>query len=68
MRPAAESAPDLPQAILLRSRIAASKKRWGDAINDMQVLLQTDPTNDEFRIQLAGYYVGDSRRVRRSSC
>lgn len=54
-------APDLPQAILLRSMIAAGKKRWGDAITDMQVLLQSDPTNAEWRIRLAGYYVGDSR-------
>jgi tetratricopeptide (TPR) repeat protein len=56
-----KQAPDLPQAILLRSMIAAGKKRWGDAISDMQVLLQTDPTNAEWRIRLAGYYVGDSR-------
>jgi tetratricopeptide (TPR) repeat protein len=54
-------APDLPQAILLRSMIAAGKKRWGEAINDLQILLQTDPTNAEYRIRLAGYYVGDSR-------
>jgi tetratricopeptide (TPR) repeat protein len=53
--------PDLPQAIQLRSMIAAGKKRWGEAITDMQTLLQTDPTNARFRIQLAGYYVGDSR-------
>jgi tetratricopeptide (TPR) repeat protein len=56
-----KQAPDLPQAILLRSMIAAGKKRWGDAINDMQMLLQTDPTNAEWRIRLAGYYVGDAR-------
>jgi tetratricopeptide (TPR) repeat protein len=56
-----KQAPDLPQAILLRSMIAAGKKRWGEAINDMQALLQTDPTNAEYRIRLAGYYVGDSR-------
>lgn len=56
-----KQAPDLPQAILLRSMIAAGKKRWGDAITDMQVLLQSDPTNAEWRIRLAGYYVGDSR-------
>lgn len=56
-----KQAPDLPQGILLRSMIAAGKKRWGDAIMDMQLLLQTDPTNAEYRIRLAGYYVGDSR-------
>ena len=54
-------APDLPQAILLNSMIAAGKKRWGEAITDMQTLLQTDPTNAEYRIRLAAYYVGDSR-------
>ena len=53
--------PDLPQAYLLRSMLAAGKKRWGDAISDMQTLLQTDPTNAEYRIRLAGYYVGDAR-------
>jgi tetratricopeptide (TPR) repeat protein len=56
-----KQAPDLPQAILVRSMIAAGKKRWADAINDMQLLLQTDPTNAEYRIRLAAYYVGDSR-------
>jgi tetratricopeptide (TPR) repeat protein len=56
-----KQAPDLPQAILLRSMLAAGKKRWGDAINDMQILLQTDPTNEEWRLRLAAYYVGDSR-------
>jgi tetratricopeptide (TPR) repeat protein len=56
-----KQAPDLPQAILLRSMLAAGKKRWGDAISDMQILLQTDPTNEEWRLRLAAYYVGDSR-------
>jgi tetratricopeptide (TPR) repeat protein len=41
--------------------IAAGKKRFGEAIADMQTLLQTDPTNDDWRIRLAGYYVGDER-------
>jgi tetratricopeptide (TPR) repeat protein len=27
----------------------------------MQTLLQTDPTNNMYRLQLAGYYVGDGR-------
>jgi tetratricopeptide (TPR) repeat protein len=53
--------PDLPQAIELRSMLAAQKKRWADAISDMQTLIQTDPTKAEYRIRLAGYYVGDSR-------
>jgi tetratricopeptide (TPR) repeat protein len=54
-------APDVPQILLLRSRMAASKKKWGEAITQMQLLLQTDPTNAEYRIQLAGYLVGDGR-------
>jgi tetratricopeptide (TPR) repeat protein len=54
-------APDLPQALELRSIIAASKKKWGDAIADMQLLLQTDPTNYEWRTRLAGLYAADNR-------
>ena len=53
--------PDLPQAILLRSMIAAQKQRFAEAIADIQVLLQTDPTNAEYRLQLATYYVADKR-------
>jgi tetratricopeptide (TPR) repeat protein len=53
--------PDLPQALLLKSMIAAGKKQWGEAILQMQVLLQSDPTNEEWRIRLASYYAGDSR-------
>ena len=54
-------APDLPQVLVLRSIMAASKKRWGEAITNMQLALQTDPTNSDFRIRLAQYYVGDNR-------
>ena len=53
--------PDLPQAILLRSMLAAQKQNYGDAIADIQMLLQTDPTNAEYRLQLATFYVGDKR-------
>lgn len=53
--------PDMTQAILLRSLLAAQKKDWGQAISDLQMLLQTDPTNPRYRLQLAGYYVGDKR-------
>lgn len=53
--------PDLPQAILLRSLLAAQKDQFGEAIADIQVLLQSDPTNAEYRLQLATYYVGDKR-------
>jgi tetratricopeptide (TPR) repeat protein len=54
-------APDLPQVLLIRSVMAANKKRWGEAITNMQLVLQTDPTNADYRIRLAGYYVGDNR-------
>jgi tetratricopeptide (TPR) repeat protein len=53
--------PDLEQGVLLQSMIAAGEKRWGEAITNMQMLLQADPTNADYRIRLAGYYVGDSR-------
>jgi len=56
-----KQAPDLPQAILLRSSIAVSKKQWGDAISDLQLLLQSDPTNADYRMRLAACYAGDSR-------
>ncbi len=53
--------PDLPQAILIRSLLAAERKKFGEAISDLQMLLRADPTNVEFRLQLASYYVADNR-------
>lgn len=53
--------PELPEAVITRSMIAARKEKWGDAIADVQLLLQTDPTNSEYRLRLAQYYVGDKR-------
>ncbi|MDX1948492.1 MAG: tetratricopeptide repeat protein [Pirellulaceae bacterium] len=53
--------PDLPQAILIRSMLAAQKEKFGEAIADMRLLLQSDPTNAEYRLQLATYLVGDKR-------
>lgn len=53
--------PDLPQAIELRSAMAAMKNNYADAIADIQTLLQSDPTNVEYRLQLASLYVGDKR-------
>jgi len=53
--------PDLPQAIELRSILAAQKKNFADAIADIQTLLQSDPTNGEYRLQLATLYAGDKR-------
>ena len=53
--------PDLPQAIELRSQMAALKHNYAEAIADIQTLLQSDPTNVEYRLQLASLYVGDKR-------
>lgn len=53
--------PDLPQAILIRSLLAAEKKRYGEAIADLQMLLRADPTNRDYRVQLAAYFVADQR-------
>jgi tetratricopeptide (TPR) repeat protein len=41
--------------------LAAQKEKFGEAIADIQLLLQTDPTNLEYRLQLATYFVGDKR-------
>ena len=53
--------PDLPEAIVTRSILSMQKQKWSDAIADMQLLLQTDPTNNEYRLRLASYFVGDKR-------
>lgn len=53
--------PDLPEAIVTRSILSMRKEKWADAIADMQLLLQTDPTNNEYRLRLASYFVGDKR-------
>jgi len=53
--------PELPEAIITRSMIAARNEKWADAIADMQILLQTDPTNNEYRLRLATYLSGDKR-------
>lgn len=54
-------APDLPAAILVRSQLAASEKRFGDAIVDIKSLLHSDPKNEEYRLTLAMYLVADKR-------
>lgn len=53
--------PDLPQLILQKSRIAAQIGKWAEAINDVQTLLRSDPTNADYRLQLAMYLQGDKR-------
>jgi tetratricopeptide (TPR) repeat protein len=51
----------MPEAVITRSMLFARREKWGDAIADIQGLLQTDPTNNEYRLRLAQYYVGDKR-------
>lgn len=48
--------PGLVLAVLLRSRISAAEKRYDEAIADMQLLVQNDPQNVDFRLQLAAYH------------
>jgi tetratricopeptide (TPR) repeat protein len=56
--------PGLIQGILIRSVIAAEEGRMTDAIADIQLLLQDDPENVSWRMQLAGYYIRDKRHSR----
>lgn len=53
--------PGLIQGILIRSVIAAEEGRLVDAIADIQLLLQDDPENVGWQMQLAGYYIRDKR-------
>jgi tetratricopeptide (TPR) repeat protein len=53
--------PGLIQGILIRSVIAAEEGRMVDAIADIQLLLQDDPENVGWQMQLAGYYIRDKR-------
>ena len=53
--------PGLPQAVLLRSLLAAGAGRMNEAIADLQQLLRTNPDNTQLRMQLALYYAADQR-------
>ena len=48
--------PDLPQGLILRSLIAAAEGKLVDAIADMEAVLEKDPSNVSWRLQLASYY------------
>lgn len=49
------------QAILLRSMIYADQQQFDRAIADMWLLVQNDPENPEWRLQLASYYNASGR-------
>ena len=53
--------PGLSRAIFLRSIIAASESRFGDAAKDMELLVRSEPDNLQYRIQLGNMYSGDER-------
>jgi tetratricopeptide (TPR) repeat protein len=53
--------PDLPQGVILRSLISAAEGKLVDAIADMQAVLEKDPSNVPWRLQLASYYLQDKR-------
>ena len=53
--------PGLSRAILIRSLISAEEGRMTDAISDVQILLRNNPNNADMQLQLASYYMADSR-------
>jgi tetratricopeptide (TPR) repeat protein len=53
--------PGLVLGILMRSRVNAAEKKFEDAIQDMELLVQNDPLNADYRLQLAAYYSADDR-------
>lgn len=53
--------PGLVLAILLRSRINAAEKKFEQAIEDMRLLIDNDPTNADYKLQMAAYYTADER-------
>jgi tetratricopeptide (TPR) repeat protein len=58
---ASRLAPNVPDIILQKSRLAAQANRFGEAIGDVQLLLRSDPKNEEYRQQLALYLQADKR-------
>ncbi len=53
--------PGLVVGYLLRSRISAAEKKFDEAIRDMKTLIQSDPNNSDYQLQLAYYYNADER-------
>lgn len=62
---ALEIDPNRADAVLLRSTIAADQKRFGDAINDLQIIVRAFPKDDPklkgLLMQLGVYYSQDNR-------
>ena len=53
--------PRWPQALLLRSLILANESRYNEAIADLKLLLVSDPSNIDLRLQIAAYYYDDKQ-------
>ncbi len=53
--------PDLPDLTLLRMDIAIQEKRFGDAISDLEKLVQLNPENRMLLMQLGSFYQMDDR-------
>ncbi|QEG40669.1 tetratricopeptide repeat protein [Roseimaritima ulvae] len=53
--------PNSVQGILMRSMLAYEEGRMADAINDMQLLVNSVPDNEGFALQLANFYQLDKR-------
>lgn len=53
--------PGLPQALLIRGMILAEQGQLSEAIKVMKLLLERDPENVSWRMQLGGLYLQDSR-------
>ncbi len=53
--------PNLTQAILLRSMVAAAADDFVTAAKHMKQLIEKDPENLAWRLQLAAFYVNDQR-------
>ncbi len=53
--------PGLVVAIRMRAEINAYQKKYVEAIQDMELLIQHDPNNAEYKLQLAYYCMADDR-------
>lgn len=53
--------PGLIAGILLRARALAAAKRFDEAVRDMELLVQNDPQNPDYKLQLAFYHMAAER-------
>lgn len=53
--------PGLPQALVMRSLISAAQGNINDAIGDMRTLVDQQPDNIPWQLQLASFYIQDRR-------